>query len=281
MQKTIIFDIGNVLVGFDWKGYIEKFGYTVNVGIGNNKLCAKMASDFEKPNKVHTLFKDEIEEKLWPLDVSELFMCGKKTTEVLNKLNIHTIKDLAHTNDKVLERNFKNQSVYLKKAAWGIDESKVESKDNKRESISTTETLPYNYNNPQKLKEILLRQTEKVSRELREQKQYAKTVAVIYKNSDFVNYSAQIQMTTPTNKTNEIYLKVVELFNNSWKKDPLRLIGVKLTGFTDTKEYQTTIFDNSIEANEKDDEIQSIVDTINNKYGNNAITTASLKKITK
>lgn len=263
------------------KDILEKFGYTVNIGIGNNKLCAKMASDFEKPNKVHTLLKEEIESKLWPLDVADLFMCGKKTTEILNKLNIYTIKDLAYANDKVLEKNFKTQSIYLKKAAWGIDESKVEQKDNKRDSISTTTTLSYDHNNPQKLKEILMKQTEKVARELRAQKQYAKTVAVIFKNNDFVSYSAQTQMTIPTNKTNEIYIKVVEIFNNSWKKDPIRLIGVKLTGFTDTKEYQTTIFDDANEENTKDDEIQSIIDKINNKYGNNSIITASLKKITK
>ena len=91
----------------------EKFGYTVNIGIGNNKLCAKMASDFEKPDKVHTLLKDEIATKLWPLDVGDLFMCGKRTKQELNKLNIYTIKDLAHKDKKYLEKHFKTQGTYL------------------------------------------------------------------------------------------------------------------------------------------------------------------------
>ena len=81
----------------------EKFGYTVNVGIGNNKLCAKMASDFLKPDRVHTLYKDEVVSKLWPLDVGDLFMCGKSTKKELNKLSIYTIGDLAKKDLKFLE----------------------------------------------------------------------------------------------------------------------------------------------------------------------------------
>ena len=86
----------------------NRFGYTVNIGIANNKLCAKMASDFEKPDKVHTLFMDEIETKLWPLDVKDLYMCGKSTTKELYKLNVHTIGELARLDEKFLERHFKS-----------------------------------------------------------------------------------------------------------------------------------------------------------------------------
>ena len=104
----------------------EKFGYTVNIGIANNKLCAKMASDFEKPDKVHTLFKDEIASKLWPLDVGDLFMCGKRATEELKKLGINTIGDLARYDEKKLIKKFKSMGEYLHKAAYGIDDSTVE-----------------------------------------------------------------------------------------------------------------------------------------------------------
>ena len=146
----------------------EKFGFTVNVGIGNNKLCAKMASDFEKPDKVHTLLKSEIKEKLWPLPVNDLFMCGKKTSIELNKMNIYTIKDLAEYDFQKLEKKFKSQAKYLKQAAWGIDESKVEERKDKRQSISTTRTLPHDEENKEKLKEVLFVQTEDVCRQLRE-----------------------------------------------------------------------------------------------------------------
>lgn len=257
----------------------ENFGFTVNVGIGNNKLCAKMASDFEKPDKVHTLLKDEIEKKLWPLNVGDLFMVGKRTTEELNKLNIFTIKDLAMASDKILERQFKNQARYLKEAAWGIDNTRVEPRSSKTTSISTTETLIHDYTDEEKLKEILFRQTEDVTRELRKQKQYAKTVAVIYKNNNFRNYSAQSKLSHPTNSTKEIYKLVIEIFNKSYKKDPIRLIGVRLADLQETKERQLTLFEESAMEEEKEEEIQKTIDDINQKFGKSIVAPASLKII--
>ena len=257
----------------------EKFGFTVNVGIGNNKLCAKMASDFEKPDKVHTLLKEEVEEKLWPLNVGDLFMVGKRTTEELNKLNIFTIKDLAMASDKILERQFKNQARYLKEAAWGIDNTKVEPRSSKTTSISTTETLTHDYTDEEKLKDILFRQTEDVTRELRKQKQYAKTVAVIYKNNSFRNYSAQSKLPYPTNSTKEIYKLVIEIFNKSYKKDPIRLIGVRLADLQETKERQLTLFEENTIEEDQEEEIQKTIDDINQKFGKSIVAPASLKII--
>ena len=257
----------------------EKFGYTVNIGIGNNKLCAKMASDFEKPDKVHTLLKEEIKEKLWPLDVGDLFMVGKRTKEELNKLNIYTIKDLAFASDTILERKFKNQAKHLKEAALGIDNSKVEPRSNKTTSISTTETLAHDYTEEEKLKEVLFRQTEDVTRELRKQKQYATTVAVIYKNSDFRSYSAQSKLKNPTNSTKEIYKLVLEIFDKSYKKDPIRLIGVRLADLKEKKEKQMNLFEEETNEEEKEEEIQKTIDDINQKFGKSIVSPASLKII--
>ncbi|HIR48944.1 MAG TPA: DNA polymerase IV [Candidatus Faecimonas gallistercoris] len=256
-----------------------KFGFTVNIGIGNNKLCAKMASDFEKPDKVHTVLKQEIETKLWPLDVGNLFMVGKRTKEELNKLNIYTIKDLAFTNDKILEKKFKNQAKYLKESAWGIDNTKVTPKSEKTTSISTTETLAYDHTDEEKLKDILFRQTEDVARELRKQKQYAKTVAVVYKNNHFQNYSAQAKLPHQTNNTKEIYKLVIEIFNKSYKKDPIRLIGVRLSDLQETKERQMTLFEENYDNEQKEEEIQKTIDNINQKFGKSIVAPASLKII--
>lgn len=253
----------------------NKFGYTVNIGIGNNKLCAKMASDFEKPDKVHTLLKHEIEEKLWPLPVRDLFMVGKKTALELQKLNIKTVKDLANSSDSILYKHFKNQSIYLKEAANGIDITPVEARSSKSESISISETLPYDYDDEEKLEEVLFRQTEEVSRELRYQKQYTKTIAVIFKNSGFVNYSAQVGLLNATDKTEEIYKYVIEVFKKNWKQDPIRLIGVRLASLTDKKEKQLSLFEETTEK-EEDDKIQKTLDEINRKYGSTKIAPASL-----
>ena len=260
----------------------ELFGYTVNVGIGNNKLCAKMASDFEKPDKVHTLLRHEIREKLWPLDVGDLFMIGKKTKQELNKLNIYTIEDLARANDRILERHFKSQAKYMKEASFGIDDSKVEPRSTKRDSISTSETLSHDYTDEKMLKEVLFKQTDLVARQLRQQGEYTNTIAVIFKNNKFINYSAQSKLSVPTNNTKDIYLKVVEVFDNNYRKDPIRLIGVRLSNFTMKKEEQISLFEeNNKKENEKTEKFQKTLDEINNKFGKTLITPASLKMITK
>lgn len=259
----------------------EKFGFTVNVGIGNNKLCAKMASDFEKPDKVHTLFKDEIVTKLWPLDVKDLFMVGKKTASELYKINVHTVEELAHTNIKKLEKIFKKHAKYLKNASWGIDDSEVSEANYHRSiSISTTETFPHDIDDEEKLKNYLLVQTEKVTRELREKNKYANTVAVIYKDKNFNSYSAQEKLKNPTNETKIIYNKVIEILDKSFKKQPLRLIGVRLSDLCEQKNEQLTIFElsNKMEDNSS---IQKTIDELNKKFGSDLIIPASLKMIAK
>ena len=259
----------------------EKFGFTVNVGIGNNKLCAKMASDFEKPDKVHTLLKSEIKEKLWPLPVNDLFMCGKKTSIELNKMNIYTIKDLAEYDFQKLEKKFKSQAKYLKQAAWGIDESKVEERKDKRQSISTTRTLPHDEENKEKLKEVLFVQTEDVCRQLREQNLYASTIAIIYKDKYFKSTTVQEQLENATDNTKEILKKINSLFEKSYNNMPVRLIGVRLANLTKFKNTQVSIFDTEIDNDSKEASIQKTVDKINKKFGSSLIMPASIKKLQK
>jgi DNA polymerase-4 len=255
----------------------EKFGYTVNIGIANNKLCAKMASDFEKPDMVHTLFKNEIETKLWPLPVGELFMVGKATKEELSKLNIKTIKELALSDEKLLYQRFKNQAIYLKKASWGLDDSKVEQRSEKKTSISVSETLPHDIIDSEVLKEYIFMFVEKTTRELRKQKQYAKTVAVFYKNNKFENYSAQAKLDNPCNNTKEIYKLALQIFSKSYKNDPIRLIGIRLADLTENNERQLSIFDT--EQQEEISTIQETLDTINQKFGKSIVAPASIKLI--
>lgn len=256
----------------------EKFGFTVNIGIANNMLCAKMASDFEKPDKVHTLFMDEIKEKMWPLPINDLFMVGKATSSELLKLNIKTIGELANTNMTTLKRYFKNQALFLHNYANGIDTAKVTPRSSKSESISTTQTLPYDYTDAAKLKEILFLQAEEIGRSLRLQKQYAETLAIIYKNNLFENYTRQAKFAKVTNTTKNIYDLAVTLLDSTWKGDPIRLIGLRVSNFKNSRDSQISIFDKV--ENKDDDTFQELLDTINNKFGNNSVMPASIKKIT-
>lgn len=262
------------------KDYIKnEFGFTVNVGIGNNKLCAKMASDFSKPDKVHTLYENEIKEKMWPLDVGDLFMVGKSTASTLRSIGINTIGELAVCKESFLKKYFKNQTTFLIESANGIDYSKVEPRSNKSDSISVSETLPYDVSDIDKIKEILFRQTEEVTRALRYQKQYAKTVAITYKNSMFQSYQHQTKLPVPENSTTSVYKVVIELLEESWKDEAIRNIGVRLADFSDNRVEQVNIFSEVKE--EKQDKIEEIADNINKKYGGASVMPASIKVIGK
>lgn len=254
----------------------EKFGYTVNIGIANNKLCAKMASDFEKPNKVHTLFQYEVEKKLWPLPVTELFMVGKASSKVLMELGIRTIGDLAHTDINFLRRRFKSQGDTMHEYANGIDFSLVEARSSKNKSISVTETLAKDTDSTYEFKQILMRQAEKVGRQARQEKLYAKTIALIFKTGDFVSYSHQIKIVNPTNVTAEIYNYALEILSKGWRGEPLRLIGIRLSDFTQDNNRQMSLFEQEKDINS--DKIQEVMDDISEKYGDGIIIPASMKQ---
>ena len=113
----------------------DNFGFTVNVGVGNNKLLAKMASDFSKPDKVHTLFMDEVKNKMWPLPIEDLFGVGKSSSKKLWKLGVNTIRDLACYNPEKLYLYFKNQSKRMIDAANGIDNTQVQVINNIRKDF--------------------------------------------------------------------------------------------------------------------------------------------------
>ena len=186
-----------------------KYGFTVNIGIANNKLCAKMASDFEKPNKVHTLYNDEIETKMWVLPVNDLFMVGKKTAEKLEMLGINTIGDLAKCDISFLKKHFKSFGQLLWEYANGIDNSPVINLEEANKCISVSETFEVDVDNINRLRNTLLEQVEKVTKALRKEQMYAKTIAVTIKTYDFKNFSKQMKLDNATDITEEIYKNIL------------------------------------------------------------------------
>ena len=267
-------------LAYEIKNHIKnQFGFTVNVGIGNNKLCAKMASDFEKPDKVHTLYKNEVKEKMWPLPIEDLFMVGRSSSKKLRELGINKIGDLANSSEASLKKYFKNQTSFLINSANGIDYSEVAPRSSKTDSISISETLPYDCSDIEKLKEILFRQTDEVSRHLREQGEFAMTVAVTYKNNYFQSYQHQKKLNGPLNSATDIYKIVIEILEESWRNDSIRNIGVRLSDFCKSRKQQVNIFEEVKE--EKEDTVQAIIDNINKKFGGASVMPASIKKIGK
>lgn len=265
-----------VAFAYKLKDEIKKtLGFTVNIGIANNKLCAKMASDFSKPDKVHTLYMNEVSEKMWPLPIGELYGIGKRSTEKLLNMGIRTIYDLAHMDSGKLYPYFKNQSVKMIESANGISHSIVTSNIEEPKGIGNSTTLSKDMDNPEEIKHVLHAIADNVGRSLRKQKKYASVVAVQLKDKYFRSYSHQKTLDNATNITSEIYKTSVSLFEDMWDHKPVRLIGIRLDHLSDTVVHQVSLFE-SLESREKDNELDQIVDEMNEKFGSSVIKKASL-----
>jgi DNA polymerase-4 len=254
----------------------ETLGFTINIGIANNKLCAKMASDFTKPNKIHTLYMNEIEEKMWPLKVGELFGIGKKTKEKLEKININTIYDLAHADQKKLYPYFKNQAKSMIDWANGIDNSEVISDIIAPKGISNEITLDHDISDKTKLQEYLLFLSEKVGIRIRKENKYAYVVAVIIKDKYFKRRTHQKKLDKPISLSKDIYEVSKEILNEMWNEDSVRLIGIRLDKLTEKRVIQASLFD-TIDNEVKDTTLEKTLDNLKDKFGVSVIKRASLK----
>ena len=251
-------------------------GFTVNIGIANSKLCAKMASDFSKPDKVHTLYEYEIAKKMKPLPINDLFFVGKKTAEKLRKLNINTIGDLSKCTYDFLYPYFKNQSQKLIEAANGIDNSIIERDKTVTKGISNSTTLNHNLIYKEEVEEILGAISENLCSQLRKEKRYATVVRVQLKDASFQNYTHQTTLKNATNSTSKIFEIAKQLLKEMWKEEPIRLVGLALDGITHELSYQPSIFDN-VEEVSKNKDLDDALDKIKDRFGKDIITKASQK----
>lgn len=257
----------------------EEFGFTVNIGISENKLLAKMASDFEKPDKVHTLWKEEIENKMWKLPVSELFMVGRKSIPKLQKIGIKTIGDLAKKDEKELIKAFGKYGKMIWEYANGIDLSEVNYKQEKPKGIGNSITLPYDYVNIEKLEEVLLALVEQVTYRLRHHELLANVVNVQIKTNEFKVLSHQRKLDFPTDSTKIIQEMAKKLLKEIYNNVPVRLIGIRVDQLVEKEQRQISLFENT--ENEKQKKIDSVVDKIKEKYGYETITRAGKMNIDK
>lgn len=262
----------------------RKFGFTVNVGISNRKVLAKMASDFQKPNLVHTLFTSEIKEKLWQLPVSRLFMCGHSSVEVLRNLEILTIGDLAQADPAILTSHLKSHGQTLWEYANGIDDSRINSTPAKAKGIGNSTTLKQDAETKDDAFPALLKLSESVSRSLRKSGQLAGMVSCEIKYNTFRSVSHQTTLTVPTDATDLIYHTACQLFDELWDGTPIRLLGVRTAKLTSgLQPVQMNLFDYAAAAaasapiaSDKQQRLDQALDKIKNKYGEDAIVRGSL-----
>lgn len=258
----------------------EELGFTVNIGVSHNKLLAKMASDFKKPDMVHTLYPEEIPEKMWSLPVSELFMLGRKTVPKLQTMRIATIGDLAKTEKVKLIKKFGKHGNLMWEYANGIDNSEVNYKYEKPKGIGNSITLPVDISEKEKLEEVLLALTEHVAYRLRKYNMLANVVNVQIRTSEFKDISHQGKLNTATCSTKIIYEKAKSLLQEMLKeKKQIRLVGVRVDNLTEKDEMQISIF--NTENTEKLEKLDNVLDTINQKYGYNSVTRAGKMDVQK
>lgn len=252
----------------------EELGFTVNIGVAHNKLLAKMASDFTKPNKVHTLFEEEIPTKMWELPITELFMLGKKTVPKLYNLRIKTIGDLAKTDMNFLVKKFGKHGKLMWEYANGIDNSEVVYEQVLPKGVGKSTTLPIDITDIMKMEKILYSLTEEVAYRLRKYNMLANTVNVQLRTKDFKDATHQGKLIIATSNTKDIYGKAKQLLNEMYIPGTfIRLIGVRVDNLVGKDEVQLSIFNDN--KSEKQENIDKTVDEIKKKYGYNSITRAN------
>ena len=255
----------------------EEFGFTVNIGISENKLLAKMASDFEKPDKIHTLWKNEIKEKMWILPISELFMVGRRSLLKLQKMGIKTIGDLADKDQKNLIRVFGKYGKMIWEYANGIDTSQVNYIVEKPKGRGNSITILYDYNDINKIEEVLITLVEHVTYRLRKSEMLTNVVSVQLKTNEFKVISHQKKLEFATDSTKIIQKVSKELLQHIYNGTPIRLIGIRVEQLIEKEVRQIPLFENS--EQEKQKKIDSVVDEIKEKYGHQSITRAGKLKI--
>lgn len=252
----------------------RELGFTVNVGISSNKLLAKMASDFKKPNLVHTLFPYEMESKMWPLPVTDLMFVGRSTAQVLFKLGIRTIGQLANYDPSVLRHHLKKQGEVIWAFANGIDMSVVDPVPIANKGYGNSTNIAFDVTDAVTAKIVLLGLAETVGARLRHDEVKIQVVSTGIQYSDLKHTSHQMVLDSPTNITMEIHAAAGKLFDELWNGEPIRHLGIHTARVRDIDSArQMTLFDDT--DYDKLEKMDNAIDAIRLKYGIDAVKRAT------
>jgi len=247
----------------------ERLGFTVNIGISTNRLLAKMASDFKKPNLVHTLFPDEVPIKMWHLPVSDLFYVGGSTVKKLHRFGIRTIGDLAKFDYDILVKNLGKHGDVIWNFANGREGDDTLSHTPSTKSFGNSTTLSYDVTDTDTAHAVLLSLCETVAYRIRNAKSHISVVTVTIVDYEFNRSSHRTTLSDATDITDRIYETACRLFDTNWNRTPIRLLGVSTEKVSDNNCMQYTLFDT--ETNEKLTKLNSALDQIRTRYGEDAV----------
>ena len=262
-------------------GIKGRFGFTVNIGISTNKLLAKMASDFQKPDRIHTLFPEEIKAKMWPLPIGELYMAGRSSVETLKKLEINTIGDLAQADPELIVLHLKSHGKMLWEFANGRGRDVVQAEPEEAKGIGNSTTLRADAETEEEVYSVFEGLAQSVGRRLKKAGKKAGMVSVEIKYYDFRTVSHQMQIEKPSNDPKVLRETAYNLFLEVWSGEPVRLLGIRTSKLADESEpEQLSIFDLEMpkEPDEKHKRLKKAVDELNARFGPGAVVKASLMK---
>lgn len=252
----------------------QELGFTVNIGVSQNKLLAKMASDFKKPDQVHTLFREEIHDKMWPLPAEDLFFVGRATSRKLYNMGIHTIGDLARTSPEILRAHLKKHGEVIWNFANGRDVSVVEKDPPANKSYGNSTTIAFDVTDQGTAKMVLLALAETVASRMRKDGVKAEMAAVGIKDFEFQYTGHQMVLQNATNITQEIHRAAVRLFDELWDGRPIRHLGLWAGRIQDGEcARQLILFDDT--DYEKLERMDMAVDAIRRKFGIDSIKRAA------
>lgn len=256
----------------------DELGFTVNIGVSSNKLLAKMASDFEKPDKVHTLFPHEIRTKMWPLPVGELFSVGASTVQRLNAMGIRTIGDLAVTDPALLISHLKKHGEVIWNFANGRGMDLVEAEPADNKGYGNSVTIPFDITDSATAHMVLLSLADTVAARLRRHQVKAEVISVTVKDHFLQSRSHQMVLPAPTNISAELYQSACRLFEELWDQSPIRLLGIQTTRIKEEGMRQMNIFDSM--DYEKQEKVDKAMDSIREKFGTGAVKRAAFLEST-
>lgn len=271
-----LYDCSPLELGNKIKKRIEdELGFTVNIGISTNKLLAKMAGELKKPNLVHTLYRHEIPDKLWPLPVSELFFVGRATTKKLLNIGIHTIGELAQADPVMLKAILKKHGEVVWGFANGIDASSVTTAAPPQKGYGNSTTTSFDVKDASHARLVLLGLSETVGARLRKDDARAEVVSIGIKSYDLSYMSHQMVMPSPTNINFEIYRYSCQLFDQLWDGiTPIRHLGIHTSRISYGSDLRQLNFFDTIDYVQQE-KLDKTIDSIRLKYGLDAVKRAS------
>lgn len=247
----------------------EELGFTVNIGISSNKLLAKMAGDFEKPNKVHTLFPEEMERKFWPLPVRDLFLVGAATERKLKFMGIYTIGDLAKADVKILKKRLGKHGETIWHFANGRNADAVTPEPAENKGYGNSTTTARDVTGREEAAQVFLSLCETVAMRLRRDGKCGSCVSIHLRTNGFQHTSHQTILSGATNITTEIFEAACRLFEEAWDGvTPLRQLGVQVTRLSREPYQQYDLFSGmSPQQFEKKMKLDETVDALRDKFG--------------